>query len=125
MIILTIDEIIAMHSKLIKKTGGLDGIRDMGMLESAVMNCNLTFGEEELYPTVSEKAARLAFSICKNHPFIDGNKRTAVLSMLVTLKVNKLNAVFSKSELISIGMGLADGSIGYESLVEIIKKHHD
>lgn len=125
MIILTVDEIILMHRKLIDKTGGLDGIRDMGMLESAVMNCNLTFGEEELYPSVLEKAARLAFSLCRNHPFVDGNKRTAVLAMLVELKINKINVAFTKSELISIGMGLADGSIDYKSLVDNIKKHQD
>lgn len=125
MIILTVDEIILMHRKLIDKTGGLVGIRDMGMLESAVMNCNLTFGEEELYPSVLEKAARLAFSLCRNHPFVDGNKRTAVLAMLVELKINKINVAFTKSELISIGMGLADGSIDYKSLVDNIKKHLD
>lgn len=123
MIILTTDEVITMHKKLIEKTGGLDGIRDMGMLESAVMNCNLTFSEEELYPTIEEKSARIAFSICNNHPFIDGNKRTAVLAMLVTLKVNKINVSFKQTELISIGLGLADGSMSYESLVEIIKNH--
>lgn len=123
MIILTVDEVIEMHKKLISKTGGLDGIRDIGMLESAVMNCNLTFGEEELYPTIEEKSARIAFSICNNHPFIDGNKRTAVLDMLVTLKINEVNAVFTQAELISIGLGLADGSISCESLIEIIKSH--
>lgn len=123
MIILTVDEVIEMHKKLISKTGGLDGIRDIGMLESAVMNCNLTFGDEELYPTLSEKAARIAFSICNNHPFIDGNKRTAVLAMLVTLKVNEINVAFTQSELISIGLGLADGSMSYEYLIEIIESH--
>ena len=55
MIILTVEEIFLMHRKLIDKTGGLDGLRDMGMLESAVMNCNLTYGEEELYPSVLKK----------------------------------------------------------------------
>ena len=64
MIILTLDEVIRLHKKLIAKTGGLDGIRDIETLESAVLNCFQTFGEEELYPEVIEKAARMAFGIC-------------------------------------------------------------
>ena len=75
MIILTVDEIAGLHSKLIKKTGGIDGLRDKGLLESAVFSAQGSFGDEEVYPTVEEKAARLMFALINNHAFVDGNKR--------------------------------------------------
>jgi len=90
MIILTVDEIIHIHKKLITRTGGADGLRDRRLLESAVLNCYQTFGGEDLYPSVIDKAARLAFGICADHPFIDGNKRAAVTSMLVILRLNNM-----------------------------------
>jgi death-on-curing protein len=77
-IILTADEIITLHSKLISATGGSGGLRDKELLESAVLSCHQTLGGEELYPGVIEKAARLAFGICANNPLVDGNKRAAV-----------------------------------------------
>lgn len=75
MIQLTVDEIIILHNKLLKKTGGFPGIRDIGLLESAVYSCLQSFGEDEVYPTPAERSARLAFAITQNHPFYDGNKR--------------------------------------------------
>lgn len=123
MIILTKEEVLRLHEKLLEKTGGLPGVRDMGMLESAVLNCMQTFNETELYPTVLEKSARTAFSICKNHPFNDGNKRTAILTMLVILKLNSINLTYSQKELIDLGLGIADGSVNYENIVEWIKQH--
>lgn len=123
MIILTKEEVLRLHEKLLEKTGGLPGVRDMGMLESAVLNCMQTFNETDLYPTVLEKSARTAFSICKNHPFNDGNKRTAILTMLVILKLNSINLTYSQKELIDLGLGIADGSVNYENIVEWIKQH--
>lgn len=123
MIILTKEEVLRLHEKLLEKTGGLPGVRDMGMLESAVLNCMQTFNETELYPTVLEKSARTAFSICKNHPFNDGNKRTAILTMLVILKLNSINLTYSQKELIDLGLGIADGSVNYENIIDWIKQH--
>ena len=120
MIILTKNEILQLHEKLLKRTGGLSGVRDMGMLESATLNCMQTFDEIELYPTIAEKAARTAFSICKNHPFNDGNKRTAILTMLVMLQLNNINLKYSQKELIALGLGIADGTIDYSQIVQWI-----
>ena len=83
MIVLTINEVTELHEKLITATGGAYGIRDIGLLESAVLGCYQSFGGEDLYPSVVEKAARMAFAICSNHPFIDGNKRSAITALLV------------------------------------------
>ncbi len=79
MILLTTSEIVSLHSKLIAKTGGVDGLRDLGLLDSAVSSALNAFGDFEQYPTVEEKAARLAYAIVSNHAFVDGNKRIGVL----------------------------------------------
>lgn len=123
MIVLTKEEVIVLHEKLLSETGGLSGVRDMGLLESAVSNCMQTFDEEDLYPTVIEKAAVLVFSICKNHPFNDGNKRTAILSMLVILQLNQIKLSYSQKGLIALGLGIADGTIDYSHIVEWITRH--
>jgi len=123
MIIITTEEIIEVHNKLIQATGGSHGIRDMRLLESSVMSCTQTFGSEELYPTVIEKASRLAFSVCKNHPFIDGNKRVAVTVLLVVLRMNGVTLSFTQQELITLGLGIADGSIDYDNIIEWVRDH--
>ena len=123
MIILTAEEILRLHRKLIDKTGGLDGVRDAGLLESSVMSCMQTFDDQELYPDIIDKAAWITFSICKNHPFIDGNKRTAVLCMLTILRINKIEISYTQKELISFGLRVAEGSMGYEQIIEWIRRH--
>jgi death-on-curing protein len=122
-IILTVDEIITLHSKLISATGGSDGLRDRGLLESAVLNCYQTFGGEELYPGVIEKAARLAFGICANHPFVDGNKRAAVTSLLTILRLNDVAISYTQKELARLGFGIADRSLDYEAVAEWVRSH--
>lgn len=123
MIILTLNEIVSIHSKLINKTGGLDGVRDIGLLESAVASVNNSFDNVKQYPTIEEKAARFAFSIVSNHAFIDGNKRIGVFVMLMTLKLNKIEIVFSQVELITLGLSIADGTFKYDEILYWIKEH--
>jgi len=76
-----------------------------------------------LYPTIVEKAARMAYSICKNHPFVDGNKRAAVTSMLVMLRMNDVVSSHTQQELVALGLGIADGSIDYANIVAWIQTH--
>ena len=123
MIILTVAEIVNIHSKLVAKTGGLDGVRDIGLLESAVASANNSFGEMEQYPTIEEKAARLAFAIISNHAFIDGNKRIGILTMLMTLKLNNKFISYTQEELIDLGIFIADGSFKYDQIYEWIIFH--
>lgn len=123
MIILTIDEIIAIHTKLIEKTGGSDGLRDRGLLESAVYSVYNSFDNVEVYPTIEEKAARLAYALVGNHSFVDGNKRIGILAMLMVLKVNSIDILYTQQELITLGLSVADGSYHYEEIREWIKKH--
>ena len=115
--------IVAMHSELIAESGGLDGIRDANMLDASINSPFHTFDGQYLYPTIQAMAAHLTFSLIKNHPFLDGNKRIGILSMLVFLDINGLPVTCTDNELITIGLGLADSSITEPELIEWIILH--
>jgi len=85
---LSVDEIVAIHDRLIDQIGGSGGIRDRRLLESAVEAPFASFDEQHFYPTVTAQSARLGFGLIANHPFIDGNKRVGVVSMIVMLRGN-------------------------------------
>ena len=123
MILLTVDEIINLHSKLVAKTGGSAGLRDRGLLESAIYSAMGGFGDEEAYPTIEEKAARLMYALVNNHAFVDGNKRIGVLVMLTTLRLNSVELKFTQTELIELGLQTASGKADYEQVLEFIKSH--
>ena len=74
-----------------------------------------------MYPTIIEKAARMAYAICKNHPFVDGNKRVAVTAMLVMLRLNGIALSFTQQELVALGLGIADGSLGYDDIANWVR----
>ena len=123
MILLTVDEVIILHGKLLEATGGFPGLRDRGLLESAVLSVNAGFEDVERYPTAEEKAARLAYALISNHPFVDGNKRVGVLSMLMMLKLNGVTLRYTQQELIDLGLAAASGKMGYEEILEWILHH--
>lgn len=123
MILLTVEEISALHDKLIEKTGGSHGLRDQSLLESAVYSAMSGFGDNEAYPSVEEKAARLMFSLTNNHAFVDGNKRIGVFTMLMTLQLNNVKIKYTQAELISLGLSVADGKTNYEKILSWIKEH--
>jgi len=123
MIILSVEEIISLHERIIDKTGGSHGVRDKGLLESAVYSADNSFDDVELYPSVEEKAARLMFALTSNHAFVDGNKRIGVFTMLITLELNGIFLKFSQKELIELGLSVADGSWNYEKILDWIKSH--
>lgn len=91
---LTLAEAIELHRRIIEQSGGADGIRDLGLAESAIAQPQASFGGRELYPTLAEKAAALCFSLVMNHPFVDGNKRIGHAAMETFLVMNgfELNA---------------------------------
>ena len=123
MILLTVDEIISLHAKLIERTGGSDGLRDMGLLESAVYSAQGSFGEEEAYPTIEAKAARLLYALVNNHAFVDGNKRIGVFVMLMTLKLNSVDLSYTQAELVEVGLSVASGAWDYSAVLNWIKQH--
>lgn len=123
MIILTVDEIILLHDKLITATGGSPGLRDRGLLESAVYSVSSGFDEVETYPTAEEKAARFAYALTQNHAFVDGNKRIGMLAMLTTLRMNNVALQYTQPELIALGLGVADGSVDYAGVLAWVRGH--
>jgi len=123
MIRLSGETVIAMHSELIAQSGGLDGIRDNNIFDASINSPFHTFDEQYLYPTIQAMAAHLAFSLIKNHPFLDGNKRIGILSMLVFLDINGLPIDCTNDELSALGLGLADSTITEAELIEWIISH--
>jgi death-on-curing protein len=120
---LSIETVNAMHSELITQSGSLDGIRDTTMLDASINSLFHTFDGQYLYPTIQAMAAHLAFSLIKNHPFLDGNKRIGILSMLVFMDINGLPIECTDDELVTLGLGLADSSIAEPELIEWIISH--
>ena len=125
MILLTVDEIISLHSKLIAKTGGIDGLRDKGLLESAVYSADSGFGDEEAYPTVEEKSGRLMYSLVSNHAFVDGNKRIGVFVLLLTLRLNGIILKYRQAELVALGLSTAKGELGFKEILNWINNHKE
>ena len=117
--------IINLHSDLIKSFGGIAGIRDENLLDSAVETPFQTFGGQDLYPTLIEKAARLAYALIKNHPFLDGNKRIGAHAMSVFLELNGVKIQCNDEEFIKIIFGIADNSVTYEKFLKWLENHID
>lgn len=123
MIILSKPQVLMLHEQLIKATGGSTGIRDEGMLDSALMNPFQSFGGEELYPSIQAKAAQLCFGLVKNHAMIDGNKRLGAHVMLVFLALNGYELSYSQEELVEIILALAAGEKNVEDILRWIIEH--
>lgn len=85
---LTLGEVVALHQRLIESTGGATGVRDLGLLESALAQPRASFSGVDRHPTPADKAAALGFSLVANHPFVDGNKRVGHAAMEVFLVLN-------------------------------------
>ena len=118
-----LDDIIALHERTIEDYGGAQGIRDSGLLESAIARPFQTFEENDLYPTFYEKAAALCESLIKNHPFIDGNKRTGIAAMYALLLENNTRLVASPDKFYSFAISISTGSIKFEQIVIWLKEN--
>ena len=123
MIRLSKSQVLLIHDQLITETGGSYGLRDEGMLDSALNAPFQTFGGEDVYPSLQQKATRLCFGLVKNHPFIDGNKRIGAHAMLVFLALNGIELQHSQTELSNIILQLAAGEIDTEDLLYWILSH--
>ena len=114
-----------LHQLMAEATGGSVGLRDEGLLDSALESAFATFDGIELYPTKEEKAAKLAFSLVSNHAFVDGNKRIGVYVMLSFLELNGIRINATNDDVIRLGLGVADGSMKYEEIYSWILKRKD
>lgn len=116
-------QIIMLHDVLVKETGGALGIKDEGLLESAINTPFATFGGNDLYPTIQQKGARLGFGLIKDHAFTDGNKRIGILAMMTFLEINGIGLTYTDDELFTVGLDLAAGSMSEDQLLDWIIKH--
>lgn len=123
MIRLTKKQVLMLHTQLIESTGGSDGIRDEGMLDSALESPFQSFGGEELYPSIQAKAARLCYGLVKNHAMVDGNKRIGTHTMLVFLAVNGYELKYTQKELYELILCVADRKKEYEDILSWILEH--
>ena len=123
--ILTKAQIILLHAQLIKETGGSDGLRDEGLLDSAILAPFQSFDGKDFYPTVLEKGAQLGFGLIQNHAFVDGNKRVGAHAMLVFLALNGYSFSYTQKELSDIILAVASGAKSSQDLLIWLKSHHD
>lgn len=117
------DKVLFLHQLIAEETGGSIGVRDEGLLESALEGAFATFDGRELYPTKEEKGARLGYTLISNHAFVDGNKRIGVHVMLTFLEVNGIRLQFTDDELVDAGLSVASGRMKYEDLLKWVLEH--
>jgi death-on-curing protein len=113
---LNAEQILFIHARLVQETGGENGIRDLGMLRSAVARPQATFDQADLYPEIFAKAAALFQSLVNNHPFVDGNKRTGITSTVLFLQINGYSFQTSQDEMVSFTLSVAQGAETIESI---------
>jgi death-on-curing protein len=113
---LSLEQVLDLHRRQLRLFGGAPGLRDRGALESAVARPQMTFGGEDLYPEIEDKAAALMHSLVMNHPFVDGNKRVGAHACVLLLMANGVEPTFSPAELTAITLATARGEVRAEAL---------
>ena len=117
------EQVLRLHNALLETFGGTAGIRDDGLLESALNAPFATFGGQYLYPSVQAKAAQLGFGLVCNHPFVDGNKRIGAHAMLVFLALNGVELDYEQKELSDLILSVAADESGYEDILQWLIDH--
>jgi len=120
---LTKQQILLLHRELLNAYGGGDGLRDEGLLDSAIDAPFHSFGGQDIFATNHQKAVRLGFGLIMNHPFIDGNKRIGVHAMLTMLAMNGIELEYTQKELYEIILKVAASEATYDELLEWVLKH--
>jgi len=120
---LTLDEVLSLHEEQIHLFGGSSGIRDLGLLQSAMGSVEATFGGVFLHETIYEMAAAYLYGICRNHPFLDGNKRTAVAAALTFLDMNGIEVEANEDTFYDLVIGVAEGRVSRSAVAVFLEKH--
>lgn len=116
------EKALFLHELLIEETGGSAGVRDYGLLDSALESAYATFDGADLYPSIEDKAAKIGYSLISNHSFVDGNKRIGMFVMICFLEVNGLRVNATNDDVICAGLAVASGSMNYDRFKEWIIK---
>jgi death-on-curing protein len=122
-VFLTLDEVLALHGDQIRRYGGSGGMRDLDLLSSALGTPSATFGGAFLHQSLFEMAAAYLFHIAQNHPFVDGNKRTALAVALVFLLLNDVEILSSDDDLTELVLGVAEGKIAKSEVAVFLQRH--
>lgn len=123
LIFLTTPQVLFIHDQMVKRFGGSLGVRDLGLVESAVARPKSTFGGQYLYNSIFDKAAALLQSLLKNHPFVDGNKRTALTSAGLFLKKNGYKLVNQHKKEVEFAVRVDNGNLTVEQISKWLKEH--
>jgi death-on-curing protein len=121
--LLTLDEILALHGDQIRRYGGSSGVRDMGLLQSAMGSAAATFGGAFLHDTLFDMGAAILYGICRNHPFVDGNKRTAVAAALTFLAMNGVEIDADEDDFYDLVIGVAEGRVSRSAVAVFLADH--
>jgi death-on-curing protein len=119
---LGLDEVLALHADQIDRYGGTHGLRDLGLLESALAAPRATFGGDFLHGTLPEMAAAYLYHLVRNHPFLDGNKRTGLAAAIAFLGTNDLWLEADPDSLVALVVGVAEGRVGKAEVAVYLKE---
>lgn len=119
----TTENVLLLHQKLIEASGGSAGVRDMGLIESAINRAKAAFAGVEAHPGIVAKAAAVGCGLTQNHGFIDGNKRIGMAVMLLILRRNGVRLTYTQAELVSVGLEVAQGIADVEAVQKWIETH--
>ena len=117
------EKVLLLHQMIAEETGGSIGLRDENLLDSALEGIFAGFGGKEFYPSKEEKGARLGYTLISNHAFVDGNKRIGIYIMMAFLEMNGIRLECTDEEIVTIGLSVADGRMGYEELLQWVIDH--
>ena len=120
---LTKEQVLMLHRELIRETGGADGLRDEGLLDSALNAPFQSYEDIDAFPSIQQKAARLGYGLVQNHAFVDGNKRIGAHAMLVFLMLNGIDLDYTQEELSDLILQVASGGSSFEDMVKWIVNH--
>lgn len=120
---ITLDVVLAIHDDMIERYGGSHGIRDLGLIQSALARPQASFGGEDLYPTIFDKAASLFHSLIFNHAFVDGNKRTTMTTTARFLYINGYELKVNDKELIDFPLKVENEHLSLEEIKKWLEKH--
>lgn len=123
MVCLTLDDILESHQNQIDTYGGSHGIRDIGLLESAIAQPEASFGDQYLHADIFEMAAAYLYHLVMNHPFVDGNKRVGLEASLIFLEINDKNLNADDNELVDLVLKVTAGQIGKQQIAEFFRSH--
>jgi death-on-curing protein len=120
---LSLCDILTLHANQLELYGGLEGVRDMGLLESAIAQPRAGFGGEYLHGDLYQMAAAYMFHIVQNHPFLDGNKRAGVIAALVFLDINGVEIAAEKGSVYDLTLSVATGQLNKDEITEFFRSH--